>query len=346
MADYAELLHAARLAVADACIVCREVQANMDAVRAISKDDDSPVTVADFACQAVVARRLVEVLGQGLVLVGEETSAFLRNPQHQAHLDATLAAARVVWPDATEGQLIDAIELGAGDTHHAGFWTLDPIDGTKGFLRRQQYAVSLAFIHHGEVVVGVLGCPNLPLDFAAPLDEADPRGCMYMAIRNQGVWEMPLPRVDDAGAAESEGDQPDHPVHIDRLPTRDDEPLTLCSSVEESHSDSQKLQRIIELLGRVQDPVRLDSQAKYAIVARGQADAYLRLPTRDDYHEWIWDHAAGSLVATEAGCAVTDIDGKLLDFSQGRRLAQNRGILAAPAVPHGRLLGAIRQLGL
>jgi 3'(2'), 5'-bisphosphate nucleotidase len=342
MHDYSKLLEAARTAVVDACTVCREVQANMDAVRAISKDDSSPVTVADFACQAVVARRLQELLEGDLVLIGEETSAFLRNPEHIAHLDATLAAARSVWPEATEQSLIDAIDLGAGDTHHAGYWTLDPIDGTKGFLRRQQYAVSLAYIHHGEVVVGVLGCPNLPLDFAAPVDEPDPRGCIYMAIRNQGVWEMP--------SVIDEGDTATHPILVRRLDKGDDEPLSLCTSVEESHSDSGQLSQIVERITRagtgVQDPVRLDSQAKYAIIARGQADAYLRLPTRADYQEWIWDHAAGSLIATEAGCAVTDIDGKLLDFSHGKRLSKNRGILAAPPVVHGKLLGAIRELGV
>jgi HAL2 family 3'(2'),5'-bisphosphate nucleotidase len=342
MHDYSKLLDAARAAVIDACTVCREVQANMDAVRAISKDDNSPVTVADLACQAVVAHRLQELLEEDLLLVGEETSDYLRDPRHTAELDAALAAARAAWPEATEEALLNAIDLGTAGADHAGYWTLDPIDGTKGFLRQQQYAVSLAYIHHGEVVVGVLGCPNLPLDFAAPVDEPDPRGCIYMAIRNQGVWEMP--------AIIEEGDTATHPILVRRLDKGDDEPLSLCTSVEESHSDSGQLAQIMDLVTRagtgVQDPVRLDSQAKYAIIARGQADAYLRLPTRADYQEWIWDHAAGSLIATEAGCAVTDIDGKLLDFSQGKRLSKNRGILAAPPVVHGKLLGAIRELGM
>lgn len=334
MPDYSSLLEAARHAVSDAMAVCREVQANMDVVRAISKDDKSPVTVADFASQAIVAHRLRERLGKDMILVGEETSAFLRNPENAAHLDATLAAVQVAWPEVTEQELIDAIDLGASDTHHPGFWTLDPIDGTKGFLRRQQYAVSLAYIDHGEVMVGVLGCPNLPLDFSAPLDEPDAQGCMYMAILHQGIWEIP---GDDPAA---------HAVQLRRPHKAKDEPLAICTSVEEAHSDSSQLQSIMDRLGHTLDPVRLDSQAKYAVIARGQADAYLRLPTRADYHEWIWDHAAGSLIASEAGCAVTDIDGKLLDFSQGRRLTRNRGILAAPTQAHGRLLGIIRELGL
>jgi 3'(2'), 5'-bisphosphate nucleotidase len=91
---------------------------------------------------------------------------------------------------------------------------------------------------------------------------------------------------------------------------------------------------------------RLDSQAKYAVVASGAADAYLRLPTRPGYIERIWDHAAGSLVATEAGAVVTDITGKPLDFSSGRGLEGNRGVVCATSVVHSRLIERIKDIEL
>ncbi len=276
MPDYAKLLEAGRAAVADACAVCREVQRGMDKVRAIIKDDKSPVTIADYASQAVVGRVLAQRLGK-INLVGEETSAFLRNPEHRAHLDATLAAVRGVWPDATERALLDAIDVGAGDPNHDGFWTLDPIDGTKGFLRSQQYAVSLAYIERGTVVVGVLGCPNLPADFAAPLDVPDKQGRVYFAIKGQGVCEASADRVAS------------RPVRLQRTEPAPGEPIRVCESVESGHSKQDDTARILESFGTAKDPARLDSQAKYAVVARGQADAYLRLPTKKDYVERIWD---------------------------------------------------------
>ncbi len=79
----------------------------------------------------------------------------------------------------------------------------------------------------------------------------------------------------------------------------------------------------------------MDSQAKYAVVARGEADIYMRLPTRADYEEKIWDHAAGVLILLEAGGAVSDIDGVDLDFTRGRTLSANRGILATNGRLHG-----------
>lgn len=335
MTDYAKLLSAGISAVADACRVCRAVQSNMQAVSRIVKDDKSPVTVADFASQAVTARTLRDRLGNPLHLIAEETSAFIRNPENTAHLDATLAAAREVWPDATESSLINAIDAGASDPNHSAFWTLDPIDGTKGFLRGQQYAVSLAYIERGEVVIGVLGCPNLPRDFSLPLGKPDRHGSLYFCIKGEGVYELPA-------------DKPDaHPVKVTRLEHREGDPISLCMSVEEAHSNFSTTDRVMQDLASrgtpQRDPTRLDSQAKYALIARGQADVYLRMPTKAGYVEWIWDHAAGALIAAEAGNAVTDIHGRALDFSQGRQLTKNRGIVAAPPRVHGLLLGAISR---
>lgn len=67
------------------------------------------------------------------------------------------------------------------------FWTLDPIDGTKGFLRGDQYAVCLALIDNGQVQVGVLGCPNLPRSLAREDQEV---GCIYASVRGQGAFEV------------------------------------------------------------------------------------------------------------------------------------------------------------
>ena len=89
--------------------------------------------------------------------------------------------------------------------------------------------------------------------------------------------------------------------------------------------------------------VRLDSQCKYAVVARGQAEVYLRLPSKKGYVERIWDHAAGALIAQEAGCVVTDVFGKPLDFSHGRGLEANKGVVVAPVALHGRIIAAIEK---
>lgn len=338
MHDHATMMEAARGAVVSASGVCRQVQAALDEVRSITKDDKSPVTVADFASQAIVALELRDRLGD-LTLVAEEASAFLRDDEHRPHLEATLAAAQEARPGLTADELLEAIDIGTGDTHHAGYWTLDPIDGTKGFLRNQQYAVALAFVEDGTPTVGVMGCPNLPRDMGEPLDVPDPEGCLYMALRNEGVYEA------------SASDASDSPIRLTRLDHAGGEEIAVCASVEKAHTDLGKVGEILELLRtehgeEVGEPVRLDSQCKYAVVARGQADAYLRLPTRAGYVERIWDHAAGALIAAESGAAVSDIFGRELDFSHGRGLEANKGVVCAPPRLHGLLIGAIEALGI
>src|SRR5690606_37837279 len=125
----------------------------------------------------------------GLPLVAEEDSGALRAEGAHALRQATLEATRLAWPDALEDQMLEAIDRGGAQPPADGsaFWTLDPIDGTKGFLRGQQYAVSLGLIQNGRPVLGVMACPNLPADPSAPLDVADPHGALYFAVLGEGA---------------------------------------------------------------------------------------------------------------------------------------------------------------
>jgi 3'(2'), 5'-bisphosphate nucleotidase len=116
-----------------------------------------------------------------------------------------------------------------------------------------------------------------------------------------------------------------------------------CESVESGHSDQDESARIAEDLGIRSEPFRIDSQCKYAAVARNDASIYLRLPTRADYREKIWDHAAGSLVVESAGGRVTDADGAPLDFTRGATLARNRGIVATCGSIHDEVVAAVRR---
>ena len=331
--DLATHLPALLQTVAAACRVTRHVQTELEHIRQHTKDDRSPVTVADYAAQAVVAARLA-ALDAPLLLVGEEDAGTLREPGSAALREAVTTAVGTVWPDATVDAVLDAIDAGNHDASAARYWTLDPIDGTKGFLRGGQYAVSLALIEHGEVVFGALGCPNLAADFARAFDAPDARGCLFYAVRGGGSWMVPA-------------DQPEaRPLAISVSRTHDLATMRVCESVEAGHSRLDDTARIVQHLGAGGHPARLDSQCQYAVVARGQADAYLRLPTQRSYVEKIWDHAAGAIVAAEAGAIVTDIDGHTLDFSRGTGLTANRGVVCAAPGYHAALLRAIAELGV
>jgi 3'(2'), 5'-bisphosphate nucleotidase len=68
------------------------------------------------------------------------------------------------------------------------------------------------------------------------------------------------------------------------------------------------------------------------------------MPTRADYREKIWDHAAGKIVVEEAGGRVTDVFGNALDFSKGRTLEDNRGVVATSGAIHEEVIAAVRKV--
>jgi 3'(2'), 5'-bisphosphate nucleotidase len=313
-------------AVRLAAVVCRKVQANLVSADTLEKKDKSPVTVADFASQAVICRALHAAF-PGIPVVGEEDSKDLRTDESAA-LRASVAehVGMVIDSEANENEVLDWIDHGGWtpDGNTERYWTLDPIDGTKGFLRGQQYAIALGLIENGRVVLGVLGCPNLPIE-----DGADDKGVLMTAERGQGAH---LVKLDDSNRATTA-------VSVSSVTNVSD--AKFCESVESGHSDQSASAQIAKTLGITGEPYRIDSQCKYAAVARGDASIYLRLPTRKDYQEKIWDHAGGSIVVEEAGGTVTDVFGKPLDFSRGRTLAENKGIVATNGKFHAQVVEAV-----
>lgn len=322
-------LHELRQPAVDAVVaasrVCQAVQARLVAGSTLQKGDKSPVTVADFASQAIVSHLLGQHFPE-IPLVGEEDAAGLR--ENAEMREKVVSAVRSVLPEISAAAVLAAIDRG---THEGGargrFWVLDPIDGTKGFLRLDQYAVALALVEDGVPVLGVLGCPNLPVQADAPEGE---RGCIFVGQPGQGATVQTL----DEGR--------ERPVSVQRgLPLSE---ARFCESVEKAHSNQSHSALVAEKLGITAEPYRIDSQCKYAAVSRGDAAVYLRLPTKPGYVEKIWDHAAGQAVAQAAGATVTDATGEPLDFSLGRRLERNKGVIVTHGPHHGEVVAAVREV--
>lgn len=325
--DFESELEAAVVAVRDAASVCLSVQKNLVTAATLEKKDRSPVTVADFASQALVCSALAETSSVREV-VGEEDAAELREAGAEETRDKVVEHVRNVRGSGIGAdQALDWIDLGGvtPDGSIERYWTLDPIDGTKGFLRGEQYAIALGLLEQGRVVLGVLGCPNLP----GPDGQT---GCLLTAVRGQGAQIRPL------GASGRDGAKD---IHVSDI--TDTAAARFCESVESGHSDQDQSAQIAAALNITEEPVRVDSQCKYAIVGQGQAQIYLRLPTRKDYREKIWDHAAGLIIVEEAGGRVTDVRGHDLDFGHGRQLENNAGVIATNGPIHDEVLKAVSK---
>ncbi|MEO1593025.1 MAG: 3'(2'),5'-bisphosphate nucleotidase [Cyanobacteria bacterium J06632_22] len=304
-------------AVTAATVICQQVRGGITP-EAIEKKDKSPVTIADFGAQAIVCKVLNEVFPSDPV-VGEETATELATPELAEQLSKVTHYVQAVLPEATNKNVIDWINHGNGEVSPR-YWTLDPIDGTKGFLRGDQYAVALAMVEEGDIKVGVLGCPALTI--------GDYNGVLFVAVRGEGAVMMAL-----------DGSNPQK-IAVTTEP--DSGNFRFVESVE--HGDKELHASIAEAVGIKSDSVRMDSQAKYGAVASGEAVLYLRLPSAKypNYKEKIWDHAAGVLITEEAGGRVTDMHGRTLDFSKAARLNDNRGIVVSNGVIHDQVLTALQ----
>lgn len=347
---YAQELQIALLAVQRATLLTKRVF-HEKAKGTASKDDKSPVTIGDFGAQALIISALRHNFPQDEIVAEEEASALRENAglKNQiwelvktTKLEDGSSEALLGGAIKDETAMLDIIDEGKSKGGAKGrIWAIDPIDGTKGFLRGGQYAVCLGLMVDGDVKVGVLGCPNLPVDDSVSLDtkvgedqsDEEGKGVLFGAVQGQGATSRPM----------SQGKlQDSKPISMKKV--EDIAQATFCESVEAGHSSQDDSAKIAQKLGITKPSVRMDSQAKYGSIARGAGDLYLRLPTRKDYQEKIWDHAAGDLIVREAGGAVTDTEGSRLDFSIGRTLAANKGVVAAPEAVHPQVLDVVKSV--
>jgi 3'(2'), 5'-bisphosphate nucleotidase len=258
-------------------------------------------------------------------VIGEEDSSLLKPPEMTDRLGQVTQYVQAQISDATPEKVTAWIDRGKGNVE-SRYWTLDPIDGTKGYVRGDQYAIALALVESGEVKLGILGCPALPVDATQPNGE---RGVLFIAVRGQGTIMVTLT-----------GGEP-HPISVKHLD--DVASLQLVESVESQHGNMTMQAAVAQAVGFNAPSLQIDSQAKYGVVARGQAALYMRLPRSPQKRENIWDHAAGTIVVEEAGGRVTDMYGQPLDFSLGSKLVNNQGIIASNGAIHEAVLAAVAQ---
>ncbi|KAI9457230.1 3',5'-bisphosphate nucleotidase [Lactarius psammicola] len=351
-------------AVRRACSLTKTVFNKLVVGETFVKGDKSPVTVADFAAQAVINTVLSHAFPDDAI-VGEEDSADLRaaTPESDALRTRVVeladdvlaqpprdhAGERAEWGLGRRwgaDALLGAIDRGCHVGGRTGrMWTLDPIDGTKGFLRGGQYAVCLALLVDARVELGIIGCPNLPITPSPSIDttttttnDNNDKGALFVAVRGHGAHQLPLsPR-----ATEAPSTLPPQ-LHMPNLAL---DGLSFLESVEKAHAALDTNARVAARLGVRAAPVRMDSQAKYAALARGDGGGgvYLRLPVARGYQEKIWVRKCGSLLVEEAGGVISDYRGRPLDFGLGRTLGENFGVVAARKEVHAEVIAAVRAV--
>ncbi len=253
--DSAYLLPPLITAVADAGREIMDVAEHRIAVR--EKADRSPVTEADERAEWVILKAL-RVLTPGIPVIAEER------------------VAKSGLPDVNDGP----------------FWLVDPLDGTKEFLRGgDDFTVNIALVEKRQPSLGIVYCPK--------------DGRLFVGRAGEGAWQATLDREGQLGERQ------------DMRTRRAATPLRIVASRSHRNAETDAY------LAHYPDAelVSIGSSLKFCLVAAGEADLYPRLgPTME------WDTAAGHAVLLAAGGRMVDAAGAPFsyfkpDFRNGHFLA-------------------------
>ncbi|PNY24507.1 3'(2'),5'-bisphosphate nucleotidase [Tolypocladium capitatum] len=331
--------HIAEAAVHRAAKLTKRV---LSAVSHVSKHDASPVTVADFAAQALITSVLRAAFPQDGAFVGEEDADVLRRDAGlRESVHGLFAAAQADGGDARASveEMLDLIDLGGRGTggSRGRLWVMDPVDGTAAFLRGEQYAVSLALVAEGREVVGVVAYPNLRLDDAGRIRESSVDtqglGIMLSAIAGRGASIISLPSLSS-------------PLIPQALPRLEAPPRLADAHIVDCALNAPRSRAAVQqLAARLGAPFPgtdvWSSHVRYAALVVGGGDLLVRMPAAKSC---VWDHAGAQLIYAEVGGRVTDLDGKAVDFGAGRYLSNNRGLLAAQTDIHEEILALAQEV--
>ncbi|WOH11768.1 hypothetical protein DCAR_0831260 [Daucus carota subsp. sativus] len=363
-AKYHKELQAAVDVVERACRLCVEVKKSLFSTegKILEKTDQTPVTIADFGVQALVSLEL-EKLFPSIPLVAEEDSAFLRsNNLANSVLDVVTEKAKISGKPLTEADVLEAIDRGGKDAFVFGsspatYWVLDPIDGTKGFLKGTEalYVVGLSLVVEGDVVLGVMGCPNWQEEDCSKLineiqeykDVIAQLGVVMVAHVGCGTWKM---RLNDISSNTTNLADSWIRCFVDKYSMINEARFCISDSqLWESLPLSNSFDATIDMENVSENEILLlplccGSLCKYLMVASGRASVFI-LRSRVDRIIKVWDHAVGIICVQEAGGMVTDWEGSKIDLAADqddrRALFPSGGVLVTNRSVHDQILGLI-----
>ncbi|KAF5611889.1 3 (2) 5 bisphosphate nucleotidase [Fusarium subglutinans] len=306
---------------------------------AIEKDDLSPVTVADFAVQALLTATIKNAFPEDKV-VGEEDASDLR--QNSVLMERVWQLLEGVAGDGdtvslcklpeSREQMCDLIdECGASSPSATGrTWVFDPIDGTKTYLLGQLYAINTALLVDGEQIVGIVGAPNLSIDAKAPLknEDIDPKGegCIFFAVKGHGAYIRPL-----------KTDQPR------RLPLYTNNDISLVTSSTVNSALFRVHENVASRLNTAYPGNDLLPWVlRWAVLAMGLGNTTVWVYRRPDRYAKVWDHAGAMLLFEETGGKITDVWGRKINLAAGRMMSANFGFVGARE-EHERVLQVVKE---
>jgi len=353
----ADRMLVARTVVELCAVLTRKLQKHtLDSKNSLEKSDFSPVTVGDFAVQAIITSALHDQFPDD-TFVAEESADDLR--QNTALLDQVwdlVEAERELGLNSkvplrlpsSKDEILALLDLGGKNERSDGpcTWVIDPIDGTKTFMEGTQYAINCALLVNGREEIGIVACPNM----ASHGSGADERyidtcghGTLIFARREGGntSYRSMNPHCPGWGKQYGTHRHGDVPIALEHLSMADSP--TYTSTILSLHQEVAKRLGIPSSRSWPQN-ILYSSLMKYAALSVKRVQVVIRIFKYKSWRSNIWDHAGGVLIYEKVGGKVTDLNGKAIDFSKGRKMSENYGLVCAPSSVHAEVLQIVQDV--
>ncbi|MBY9002501.1 MAG: hypothetical protein KGD73_00870 [Candidatus Lokiarchaeota archaeon] len=268
------------------------------------KEDDSPVTIADYATQIFIINKIMEQFPSDQIIAEEDDNSFLN---HDARKSISSC-----YETLNIGENIDiGKSLMKKDKYSERQWTVDPIDGTKGYQKGLSYAIGIGFMIKSNPKICTISVPNYK-KFGKAIFIAEKDNGSKIAINNSEFISLSVSNQSYLKQAKM-----CHSLHYD-------EPWVMDFAAR----------------AEITNFVQIDSMAKFCMIADGTADLYIKPMNKS--RSFAWDFLPGTLLVQEAGGTVSDLQGNRIEFNDDKCMVSAPGLIASNSIIHDEILKKLR----
>ena len=269
--------------------------------KSFQKQDNSPVTLADYASQFFISFRISEYFPEDQI-IAEETN----------EVNLTVNDLDMIKSCYDDLNIYIEMDLSPKKLKSERQWTVDPIDGTKGFQKHLSYAIGIGLMINSKPRISIIGVPNF----------SEKGTAIFIAEKG-------------SGAKVSYGGQPFSSIEASKQNTLSKS--LMCHSLHYDEPWVMKFASEIDITKFIQ----MDSMAKFCLIANGGADIYIKPLNKE--RSFSWDFLPGTLLVSEAGGKVSDLNGNPLKFLDEKLILSTPGLIASNSHIHQEILRSMRK---
>ena len=269
--------------------------------KSFQKQDNSPVTLADYASQFFITEQIVQLFPEDQI-IAEETDEIKLTPNEIGIIKSCYDDLNIKFD----------LEINQSNVKSDRQWTVDPIDGTKGFQKKLSYAVGIGLMNKSEPQVCVIGVPKFKNDVTAIFIAEKQRGSK-VSYGGKEFSSINVSKQDDLSES------------------------LMCHSL---HYDEPWVKKFASE-ANISRFIQMDSMAKFCLVANGSADLYIKPLNKE--RSFSWDFLPGTLLVSEAGGTVSDLLGNPLKFAAEKTIVSAPGLIASNSLIHDNVAKFIKN---